>query len=115
MVVVTYYDTITASQDQKDDKIPESLLKILSDDSAISILRSAISPKSAYQLSMDCNVSLTTIYRHVKKLSDKKLLLVSGSIDNSGKKHFTFKSKNNVYCKCACSNIDLSPFTNPKK
>lgn len=88
---------------------------MLTDRNTIKILRSATIPKSAYQLSSDCDISLTTIYRQVKKLNDKKILVVSGSIDKSGKKHFTFKSKNNVYCKCACSNIDLLPFIESMK
>lgn len=105
----------TFQNNQKDGTIPEHLSKILSDESVKRILRSATYPKSAYQLSKDCDVSLTTIYRQVKRLNDKKLLLVSGSIDESGKKHFTFKSKNNVYCKCICSNIDISSFIEPKE
>ena len=99
---------------QNDGVIPDNLLKILSDESVKHILQSATSHKSAYQLSKDCDVSLTTIYRQVKRLNDKKLLHVSGSIDKSGKKHFTFKSKNNVYCKCACANIDISSLIESK-
>lgn len=104
----------TPKNKQSDGTIPDNLLKILSDESVKHIMRSATSPKSAYQLSKDCDISLTTVYRQVKRLNDKKLLHVSGSIDKSGKKHFTFKSKNNVYCKCACSTIDISSFIEPK-
>lgn len=100
--------TITTNQNQ--EEIPEPLLKLLSEKSALHILKSATSPKNAYQLSQDCDISLTTVYRQIKRLNDKKLLVVSGSIDESGKKHFVFKSKTSVYCKCACSHIDISPF-----
>ncbi|GEM_PF-1892442 len=116
MDVLMHYDTATTTYNQQNcDEIPEPLLKILSETSAIRILRSATLPKNAYQLSQECDVSLTTIYRQIKRLNDKKLLVVSGSIDKSGKKHFIFKSKKNVYCKCACSHIDLSPFIVPEK
>lgn len=82
---------------------------MLSEESAIRILTSAAaSHKSAYDLSKDCQVSLTTIYRQIKRLNDMKLLEISGSIDASGKKHFMYKSKGAVYCRCACSHIDLS-------
>ncbi|MDE1727382.1 MAG: HTH domain-containing protein [Thaumarchaeota archaeon] len=91
------------------------MLNLLLDESANCILRAATLPKSAYQLSKDCNVSLTTIYRQIKRLNDKKLLHVSGAIDKGGKKHFTFKSKSNVYCKCACSNVDISSFIESTK
>jgi DNA-binding transcriptional ArsR family regulator len=89
--------------------IPAPLSKILSEESAIRILKSAASThKSAYELSKDCQISLTTIYRQIKRLNDMRLLTISGSIDVSGKKHFMYKSKETVYCKCACSHIDLS-------
>ena len=83
--------------------VPEQLLKIISDKSAIRLLKSAASyPKSAYELSRDCQVSLTTAYRQVKKLNNMKLLTVSGFIGETGKKYFMYKSKETVYCKCAC-------------
>ena len=89
--------------------IPTPLSKILSEESAIRILKSASSShKSAYDLSRDCQVSLTTVYRQIKRLSDMKLLSISGDIDTSGKKQFLYKSKDNVYCKCSCSHVDLS-------
>jgi DNA-binding transcriptional ArsR family regulator len=89
--------------------IPDSLSKILSEESAIRILKSAaLSHKSAYDLSRDCQVSLTTVYRQIKRLNDVRLLSISGSIDISGKKQFMYKSKNTVYCKCSCSQVDLS-------
>ncbi|MDE1815504.1 MAG: HTH domain-containing protein [Thaumarchaeota archaeon] len=78
-------------------------------------MQSATLPKNASELSKECNVSLTTVYRQVKRLNDKKLLIVSGSIDDGGKKHFTFKSKNSVYCKCACSTVDLTSFLQSKE
>ena len=89
--------------------IPEQLSRILSEESALRILKSASSShKSAYDLSKDCHVSLTTVYRQLKRLNDMKLLSISGSIDLSGKKQFTYKSKETVFCKCSCAHIDLS-------
>jgi DNA-binding transcriptional ArsR family regulator len=89
--------------------IPGPLSKILSEESAVRILKSsALSHKSAYDLSRDCQVSLTTVYRQIKRLNDMRLLSISGSIDISGKKQFMYKSKDTVYCKCSCSHIDLS-------
>ncbi len=110
---VVRYTTITTNQNP--EEIPGPLMKTLSEKSALQILRSAVSPKSAYHISQDCSISLTTVYRQIKRLNDKKLLVVSGSIDESGKKHFLFKSKTNVYCRCACSNIDISQFIKSEK
>ena len=83
---------------------------MLSEESVTKILRSATSPKNAYELSRECEVSLTTAYRQIRRLNEKRLLVVSGHIDESGKKHFVFKSRRSVYCRCACSHIDLTPF-----
>ena len=89
--------------------IPAPLSRILSEESALHILQSAsLSHKSAYELSKDCDISLTTAYRQLKRLNDMKLLSISGSIDSSGKKQFTYKSKDIVFCKCSCSHINLS-------
>ncbi len=110
-----YHDVIITQDQQKNNTIPVQLSKILSEKSIIRILQSATKPKNAYELSRDCDISLTTVYRQVKRLNDKKLITVSGSIDAGGKKHFTFKSKSNVYCKCACSNIDLTEFLKQKE
>jgi response regulator of citrate/malate metabolism len=103
-------DTTRVSTNQDSEKaIPKPLARILSEDSAIRILKSAAqSHKSAYDLSMDCEISLTTIYRQIKRLSDMKLLAISGSIAETGKKHFMYKSKESVYCKCTCEQLDLS-------
>lgn len=103
-------DTTRVSTNQDSEKaIPKPLARILSEDSAIRILKSAAqSHKSAYDLSMDCEISLTTIYRQIKRLSDMKLLAISGSIAETGKKHFMYKSKESVYCKCTCAQLDLS-------
>jgi DNA-binding transcriptional ArsR family regulator len=106
---------ISTNQDSE-KAIPRPLAKILSEDTATRILQSAAqSHKSAYDLKMDCEVSLTTIYRQIKRLNDMKLLAVAGSIDETGKKHFTYKSKESVYCKCACAQIDLSQFLRKKQ
>ena len=89
--------------------IPVPLSRILSEESAMRILKSAASShKSANDLSRDCHISLTTAYRQLKRLNDMKLLSISGSIDSSGKKQFTYKSKDIVFCKCSCSHINLS-------
>ena len=103
-------DTNTESIDNDNETIiSSSLSKILSEESAMRILKSAAtSHKSAYDLSKDCKVSLTTAYRQIKRLSNMKLLSISGSIDTSGKKQFMYKSKDNIYCKCSCSHIDMS-------
>ena len=38
-------------------------------------------------------IPLSTVYRKIKKLSDGKLLAISGSINRDGKKYFLYMSK----------------------
>lgn len=95
--------------DEANGAIPEHLLKIVSNKNSAKILKTTTdSSKSAYEISKDCEMSLTTVYRELRKLNEINLVKISGSIDNTGKKHFKYESKKHVYCKCAGSNVDLS-------
>lgn len=44
------------------------------------------SPKSANDISKECNIPLSTVYRKLKKLREHKLLQTSGIIDDAGVK-----------------------------
>lgn len=93
--------------EENEQNVPEPLLKIISNKNSAKILKTTNNSKSAYDISRDCKISLTTVYRELRKMDEINLLKVSGSIDETGKKHFKYESKKHVYCKCACSNIDL--------
>ena len=58
------------------------------------ILESTIDmPKSAIDLSNECGIPISTAYRRVQRLHAHKLLGISGSISQDGKKYFLYKSK----------------------
>ena len=58
------------------------------------ILESTIDmPKSANDLSNECGIPISTAYRRVQRLHASKLLGISGSISQDGKKYFLYKSK----------------------
>lgn len=44
----------------------------------------ADSPKSAHQISAECKIPIATVYRKLKILEGKKLLQISGKINNNG-------------------------------
>lgn len=70
------------------------LLEIQADKYCWAILESATEfPKSAKQLSHECNMPISTAYRRVEQLYDHKFLAISGTISEDGKKLFLYKSK----------------------
>ncbi len=70
------------------------LLEIQADRYCRSILESASElPKSAKQLSQECNIPISTAYRRIQQMHDNKLLSISGTINEDGKRFFLYKSK----------------------
>jgi hypothetical protein len=72
----------------------ETFLEILADKYSRSILESTMEiPKSAIVLSNDGRIPISTAYLRVQLLHKQKLLGISGSINEDGKKYFLYKSK----------------------
>ncbi|SMH71123.1 ArsR family transcriptional regulator [Candidatus Nitrosotalea okcheonensis] len=70
------------------------LLEVMADKYSRLILESTIEmPKSVIDLSKECGVPISTAYRRVQRLHGLKLLGISGSINEDGKKYFLYKSK----------------------
>jgi hypothetical protein len=70
------------------------LLEILADKYSRAILESTLDmPKSTIDLSIECGIPISTTYRRVQLLHNHKLLGISGSISEDGKKYFLYKSK----------------------
>ena len=77
-----------------DDKLKQVLLDVLSDEPSRKILDTIIdTPKSILEISNDTQVPIRTVYRKIQSLHDSKLLKISGTITDSGKKYFLYKSK----------------------
>lgn len=69
-------------------------LEILADKYSRGILEATMEmPKSAIDLSNECNIPISTAYRRVQLLHRHKLLGISGSINQDGKKYFLYKSR----------------------
>jgi hypothetical protein len=79
---------------QVQEEVKDVLLRILADKYSRAILDATMgSPKSAIELSAECKIPISTAYRRVQELHDNKLLGISGSINDDGKKYFLYKSK----------------------
>ncbi len=78
----------------QEETTKEVLLEIMADRYSRAILESTREmPKSAIDLSGECGIPISTAYRRVQLLHAHKLLGISGSINEDGKKYFLYKSK----------------------
>ena len=78
----------------QEETTKDTLLEILADKYSRTILESTTDmPKSAIDLSNECGIPISTAYRRVQRLHAHKLLGISGSISQDGKKYFLYKSK----------------------
>lgn len=63
---------------------PEEVLDALADDAAQQFVRALSEPKTASELSEECDVPLSTTYRKLEKLADASLLEESTEIRRDG-------------------------------
>jgi len=72
----------------------DELADIISEKYARIILQGTMNhPKSAKKISAEYHISLSTVYRRIETLLEKKLLSITGIIDKDGKKYFLYQSK----------------------
>jgi predicted transcriptional regulator len=77
-----------------DDERKQIVLEVIADKYCKSILRNTLNkPKSAHQISQDAEIPISTVYRRLQTLFDAKLLAISGSINEDGKKYFLYQSR----------------------
>ena len=72
----------------------DRVLKVLADKYSRQILNATKEePKSANMIVYEANIPVSTVYRRLQNLLDAKLLSISGTINEDGKKFFLYKSK----------------------
>lgn len=77
-----------------DDERKQIVLEVIADKYCKYILRNTLNkPKSAMQISHDEKIPISTVYRRLQTLFDARLLAISGSINEDGKKFFLYQSK----------------------
>lgn len=77
-----------------DEENKDAILEIISDRYCRAILDTTMDkPKSAMEISAESKIPISTVYRRLQTLHDTKLLGISGSISDDGKKYFLYRSK----------------------
>ena len=77
-----------------DDEQKSEILSIMADKYSRIILAQIIDKeKSVIDISMDTRIPISTVYRKVQTLADKKLVKVSGIINDEGKKLFLYRAR----------------------
>lgn len=65
------------------------------DENLIKILFSLTSlPKSVKRISEDTGISITTVYRKIRKLKENQLVAISGCITDDGIRQFLYSKQN---------------------
>jgi len=81
--------SLSYSEEQK-----SKILEIISDQYCRKILSTIQEAhKSPIEISEETKIPISTVYRRLQSLHDAKLLKISGTINEDGKKSFLYKSK----------------------
>ncbi|AFS83241.1 helix-turn-helix transcriptional regulator [Candidatus Nitrosopumilus sediminis] len=103
------------SQKIMDEDRKQVILEILADKYCKLILHNTLEkPKSAMEISSEKKIPISTVYRRLQTLYDAKLLAISGSINQDGKKYFLYKSRvKSISLKCdlEVTTVELVPNT----
>jgi len=100
---VEYMQTILQKRKIEDDERKDEILEILADQYCRDIIEITMKePKSAIEIAAFSEIPISTVYRRLQTLHDRKLLAISGMISDEGKKFFLYKSK----IKSICVNYD---------
>ena len=101
------------SQKIMDDERKQVILEILADKYCKLILHNTLEkPKSAMEISGEKKIPISTVYRRLQTLFNAKLLAISGSISQDGKKYFLYQSKIksiSVQCYLNVLSIEITP------
>lgn len=82
-------ETVIRDEDQK-----QVYLYLVSDQYSRKIMDSIMDiPKAILEISNETKIPLRTVYRKIQMLYDSKMLKISGSMTDDGKKYFLYKSK----------------------
>lgn len=94
LIQVSIMQQLISGKKIDDDSRKDAILGVISDKYCRSILENTMEkPKSAMEISGETKIPISTVYRRLQTLHDNKLLRISGSISDDGKKYFLYKSK----------------------
>ena len=89
-----FMQTVLEGRKVSEEDKKEAVLEVISDKYCRLILRTTMeTPKSAMEIATETQIPISTVYRRLQTLHDNKLVGISGSISDDGKKYFLYKSK----------------------
>ncbi len=94
----------------EDDQRKQGIMETVSDKYCRLILKTTMyKPKSAMEIASESKIPISTVYRRLQTLYDNKLVKISGSISEDGKKYFLYKSKvKAISISCDCNNLEIT-------
>jgi predicted transcriptional regulator len=97
--------TLIQKRKVEDDDRKDAVLGVLADKYCRSILETTkMKSKSAMEIAADTKIPISTVYRRLQTLYDNKLVGISGTISDDGKKFFMYKSKISAIGVCYADN-----------
>jgi predicted transcriptional regulator len=107
--------TLIQGRKIEEDERKDAILEIISDKYCRAILENTMDiPKSAMEISAESKIPISTVYRRLQTLHDNKLLGISGSISDDGKKYFLYRSKvKGISSSFYGNNIEVQIIPNP--
>jgi len=107
--------TLLQKRKVEEDDRKDAILGVLADKYCRDIIETTMEKsKSAMEISADTKIPISTVYRRLQTLYDNKLVGISGTISDDGKKFFMYKSKIGSMCVCYADNqvrIEITPNT----
>ena len=91
---IEYMQTLLQGRKVDLDERKEEILEILADKYCRTIIAATMDrPKCAIEISSEAKIPISTVYRRLQFLFDNKILRISGTISDDGKKYFLYKSR----------------------
>jgi len=86
--------TLIQTRKVEDEKRKQVILEMLADKYSKQILQTIMDkPKSVTDITSETRIPVSTVYRRIQLLHDNKIVSISGTISDDGKKYFLYKSK----------------------
>lgn len=91
---MSYMQTLLEGNKIDYEREKETILELLADKYCRTILKVTMpKPKSAMEITAETKIPISTVYRRLQSLYDNRLVRVSGTISDDGKKYFLYKSR----------------------
>jgi len=86
--------TLIQTRKVEDEERKQVILQVLADKYSRRILQTIMGkPKSVMDITAETRIPVSTVYRRIQLLHDNKIVSISGTISDDGKKYFLYRSK----------------------